>query len=500
MIAAWTGKTDAASVLQTRRMELKSLMESFEEIGTEEGTVAEEKALRFHCRGKSDGHLIELEEVIFHHQGILYRISAFGPQNDAEWLRKSLIELLKGFRFLGDRKEWVEAFEGKPAPVALRGGLDRFDLNRPRWQETTLDSAREYDTLETLFFEFFPGAAWLIVRLREPQRSTAAELDARVQFRSRQLKNFRSVENKVGDLPYAGITYDSTGGSSVVRLAVLCRDGIAVEVIQECHPFKVRLTERDWIQILTSLRLQSQTTPEAPLLFPVGYTFSSRRQDPGLATFLSRARHALPSAEERTLLDVARDGGRALVLLGSEVAVLNLDSQKSRFVAIPYQSPCVWSPDGLRIAGRNAKDQTAVPDLESGGARGFQGKPSSLSFGPDGTLLPAADAGEKAQPFVVGKLERIQLRDGERSTLLDDPLARVRLPVSSPDGRRLALVCNRDCPRTQSLGGNLFVAAYDGKELRRLTEGNENYSSVCWSPDGKALYAVRRRWIGPERL
>src|SRR5262249_48768907 len=79
-----------------------------------------------------------------------------------------------------------------------------------------------------------------------------------------------------------------------------------------------------------------------------------------------------------------------------------------------------------------------------------------------------------------------------RKTFLRFALGKVGLPALSPDGKRLALVTNRDFPRTARYGGNLSVCAADGSRLRRLTNQEGGVFSDAWSHGRPVLYAVRR--------
>ena len=55
-------------------------------------------------------------------------------------------------------------------------------------------------------------------------------------------------------------------------------------------------------------------------------------------------------------------------------------------------------------------------------------------------------------------------------TLVEFPLSHVSDPVVSPDGKRLALVCNRDYPRTAAIGGHVYVGNADGTNLQQRSE------------------------------
>src|SRR5262249_30726797 len=98
--------------------------------------------------------------------------------------------------------------------------------------------------------------------------------------------------------------------------------------------------------------------------------------------------------------------------------------------------------------------------------------------------------------FTSNRLELVKINDGSRRCLVDFPLSRIAHPAVAPDGKRIALVTNRDYPRTARFGGHLYVCAADGSGLRQLTTEPEEITCVTWSPDGACLYAVRRLAVG----
>ena len=97
--------------------------------------------------------------------------------------------------------------------------------------------------------------------------------------------------------------------------------------------------------------------------------------------------------------------------------------------------------------------------------------------GPSGKpiLVYASGGNQKARIYVAG-LESLSARQSFAATTRFDGL-----PSFSPDGRQVAFLSNRDgVPE-------IWAAAADGTETRKLTSGGNVWSGPRWSPDGQRL-------------
>jgi Tol biopolymer transport system component len=158
----------------------------------------------------------------------------------------------------------------------------------------------------------------------------------------------------------------------------------------------------------------------------------------------------------------------------------------------------VWSPDGRRIYF----------------ARAAAGRPSTVSIWsmrPDGSDQRAVTARVPGRYDIPGSFapdgaalaftrEReiwVMRPDGSEARKL---AARSRDPVFSPDGRRIAFVCDRDENGSLSYGdrtffaNELYVMDADGSRPRRLTRTRaENELQPAWLPGGARIAYQRGR-------
>jgi tetratricopeptide (TPR) repeat protein len=227
-----------------------------------------------------------------------------------------------------------------------------------------------------------------------------------------------------------------------------------------------------------------------------------------LAVFLSQATRVVPGDRATEVLAISPDGKSAAVRSPDGIAVQGLATHNRLPLGadpIPrgylFGSPDVaWSPDGKRVAYAT-EEEIVVITLEPKQTRRLKIRAGQFALGPgeEDIIVCTKERISPVPPrFAVSRLERVKLADGSRQTLVDFPLCRVAHPVLSPDGRRIALVSNRDYPRTATAGGHLYVGAADGSNLRQLTRDPEEIGSVAWSADGKHLYATRRLVVGDD--
>ncbi|MCH8936246.1 MAG: S9 family peptidase [Gemmatimonadetes bacterium] len=91
-------------------------------------------------------------------------------------------------------------------------------------------------------------------------------------------------------------------------------------------------------------------------------------------------------------------------------------------------------------------------------------------------------------PSTAQGVFRQEQDDDGRFTLADVfELEFASSPEISPDGNRIVFVRNFMDIMTDQPRSNLWIVNYDGSDLQPLTNGNHNYNSPRWSPDGKRL-------------
>lgn len=186
-----------------------------------------------------------------------------------------------------------------------------------------------------------------------------------------------------------------------------------------------------------------------------------------------------------------------------EIYVMRADGSEPRRLTndrVPDSTPA-WSPDGEKIAFSSAPAGGAggvivVTDRDGGARAGVTFNPdtrivvfdSQPAWSPDGRLIAFTRttydlAGESRTDIYTvaptGVDERLLVEDAAE-------------PAWSPDGERIAFTTVRDlfglaCFQECSAAREIYVAAADGTDLRRVTESEASDHSPAWSPDGEHI-------------
>lgn len=473
------------------------------EVDRKDVQVGGARAVRVELEARPTGVKLQMFLTVFTHQGIAYRLMGIRVFGDAKQFEKDYTAVVDSFAFLADRAEWLAKFQGKPAPSALLGGLAAFELNRPRWREATFDRGREYGALDHAVYDFFPSGAWVFVSVREARGDAAAELEEQRDTLSARFQKVTTTErvdkgHKV-DIPSVEIAGQQEQVKFLIRATALVEDGLAAHVWMECVWSQRETTRPDWEQLLRSFRLQARSKPAEPPAYPLPRPPDAGRADPGLAVFLAKARRVADDPMRHGAAAFSPDGSRMLAPSADGIVVRHLTA--NRLERVPAEGslgmPLAWSRDGRQIA-IDTGEEVKVLSLDTKETRKIAADADHAAFTPGGDqlLLCVRDGDPARRRFTTSRLEAVNLEDGSRRTLVEFPLSQVSLPAVSPDGKRLALVTNRDAPRTSPHDGHLYVAAADGSGLRQLTKDPEHIISVAWSPDRAWLYVVRRLAVG----
>jgi hypothetical protein len=449
--------------------------------------------------------------TVFQNQGIIYRVFGVGAKSKSSTLEADYQALLGSFAFVGERKDWLASREGKPARTAFLAGLASIELNRPRWKETTFDRGSfgrfsEADKLDELHFEA-GGGVWIQIAALDQKTDAKAELEDLQRTYAQQLEKFhakrvllRGPKGLVSGLEMTG----SAGPRSVVVFgAAFLKGGVAVHLSLGCPATQQKVWKKDWEQLLRGFRLED-AAGKPPL-------FSLRRQEadglalhPTLAKVLKKAVLVYPEGGMTHVHGISPDGQRALISGRDGLVVETLADRKRIQVEAPEppaSAVVAWSRDGKNLAFATHGGLVRMTI----GVKADNPLPLevvSLAFLPDQALLlavkprPEGDIRRRYRPegrFVQQRLARLDEDSEAPKTLLEFPLARFANLAVAPDGKRLALVTNRDHPRTSPRPGHLYIANVDGTGLRQLTKDPEIIRSVAWSEDGRSLYTVLRR-------
>jgi len=151
--------------------------------------------------------------------------------------------------------------------------------------------------------------------------------------------------------------------------------------------------------------------------------------------------------------------------------------------------------DRLFVASvSDSSDSAVVPELRD--LTGHVGAAISAASGwdvsPDGTSVvvswqQAEPGGSARQTLII-----IDVKDGSRRVLLDDPDFDYGTPVFSPDGGRVAVALERRSTPDSPIDLRINILHLDSGELQDVAPGWDRWpaSKPVWTPDGDALLVV----------
>jgi len=511
LVFSLESKTTAEGLISSWVEEQSMVADAFEEVSRRQSQVAGERAVEVRIRVKHRGIQMTMLMTAFTHQGIAYQVVGNLVLGELPAFEKIYKEFMDSFAFLEERKEWIEKYAGKPARTALLGGLVSFELNRPRWTESTFDSNtnQEYGALEQANFKFMGEGGWVTVRVQRSTRGEAEELNALESHLASFFKNAKTervtMKTAAGAaVPYVHVQGEQNEHAYVERGAAFVKDGIACWIRMEALEWQRNEVKNDWQQLVSSLELSAASELKVPAAYPVPPSYREHDPDPGLAAFLAKATRLL----DKDLGEVVGfDSAARRVLVNSREAltIVHLETGRhepvSLAVPINHHGPIAWSADGSRLAFVS-DTQTFVATLGSPDPKEFDLVAAAMTFGPGPEELTVCAAVSRSPTPEGGlsptRLVIVNLQDGSRREAVKFALSRMKAPRYSPDGKRLAVISNREYPRTAAGGGNVEVYSTEDWTGRVLTRGAEDYETLSWSPDGRFLYGTRRLSEGED--
>lgn len=483
------------------RESLLNMFDKTEKLGERRLTVAGEPALELRFKCSRGGISVRATVTVLTHQGIAYRIVGTEALSKDDGILPEYNSVIASIGFLRDRPEWIAKFKGKPVRSAMLGGLCGFELNRPRWKDSTLTHKQEYKYLEHMHFNYLAGGAWISLRAKKRTGDDKAELEQlrhglEVIVRGPECQ-YTKDQARTGAVPVVEITTKAIEDqvARFFRAAVISRDDLVLHMYMECLASRKEETRSDWLQLLGSMQLDSEKSAAKPPAYELQGRDYAERTDSGLAVALEKAERLLPASDARILRRISPDGKCALLSGDDEATLLDLESGKRRSLHadLPYSSNQIaFSPDNRRLLISQERE-LLILDLEPYAEKSLPIAAVDIAWGASPNEAFACVAvSEKVldHHYASQRLVRIDLDTGKTTDVLSYPLAKLAHPAVSPDGQWLAVAANRDLKRTKLNTAACYVLRTDGSQLRRLTKESASIDSLSWSADGQQLYMV----------
>ncbi len=448
--------------------------------------------------GTIQGQRLTVVAAALTHQGILTQVVLQMPACATEQAERLMQVFLGNLSHLGPRKDWLARFAGTPQPYALAGGAVRLAIPRPRWRDTTLEvGTPAWENLDLIHFTWNPGGAWITVNVLRADRPEAT-VAAMERTAHEWLPGSRAEigEDRFGDraCPTVTVRKDTDGVAKEMR-GVLVRSGdLAVRCWLESDPDGEAMILGDFQALVAGIAFISDPAATAFALPDEAY-----RPDADLDPELIRLLPPRLRAMDGQVLAIAPAGDRLLVRRDDSLQIDQLQDGRSRpleCTELPaWNGPVAWSPDGARLCW-TSDGHLVVAEVDPWQVRRLPVK----AFHPcwrKGRILACTlgvdfEAGPQHQ-VASGRLVEIDPASGAERLICSYPLARFSFPRVSADGRRIALLCNRDVERTGGRTGGIHVADLgDGAEaapiaptsLRLLARWGE---PLAWTQDGHLL-------------
>jgi Tol biopolymer transport system component len=175
--------------------------------------------------------------------------------------------------------------------------------------------------------------------------------------------------------------------------------------------------------------------------------------------------------------------GRVAFSRRADIWVARADGTHARRVVAtrgPQDAP-TWSPDGARLAYRDARrgynHNDEIYSIAADGSR-----PRNLTRTPFNDWSPAWSPNGRLIAFYASELY-VMRADGHGVRQVTE--IEGEYPAWAPDGRRLAFMSSQPGARGADPNYDVFVVGVDGTGLRQLTDfpGEDGWPS--WSPDGR---------------
>lgn len=392
--------------------------------------------------------------------------------------------------------------------VALGGGLALLSLPAAAWQEITFQGPadRDWENLELATFQSRRGGTQLTFGLAA---STEDPAEALAELRREVRRSLQAVReegqgtaaSQWGEIAWEALRGVIEGEEVVTRYAVALRHGVRLRVRADCFPSRSASVGRSWEDLLAGIRIADpavSATSAWPL--PKGRPFA-REASNAFSGLLGSGRRLMDVPHG--LIPAVSGDGAWLLAAGDQPVLQGAGGQAPRELeGVGAITGAAFSSEPLRLACASGRELLISAPIAGGRPLDLPdrfacaGEPGDLAF--DGDRLVAVlwdrHPGAVFQPRTVATARLVEQElDGSATRVLASwPLARFASPVLSATGR-LAVLANRDLPRTQG-GASRILLVGAGGGLVPLGPVAA-WTSLAWLPDG-TLAAVREQ-AGP---
>jgi hypothetical protein len=420
------------------------------------------------------GQRLVIQVVTFWNQGISYRIYLTRTTARAAVVDRAFEDMVDSITFPEERTAWMERHRGSPRALLMAGGLVSATLARPRWTEATIQTGRDYTTLDQASYSLLSGGAWMHVRVRTSRQDAAAELEAACARIVGSASG--TVEDAVEAVPASlpGRIFDLVDGEvrTRYRVGATTANGVAVVAWMAAVEDRSEETLADWTGFVASIAWGSRHRLYDP----------RPREQTGLASPFAGAVQIPNSDHDEVWL--SGDGAWAVCRGGGVVTRLSLADGRHAPTGLTAARILSADSDGLRTVIATGTEVI----LSAGGAtRSLPVHASAIALipGSSGAVVCAGPDREHNQ----SQLWRLDLFSGATTPVMVRPFTTWALPAVSRDGSQVAVVAS------DALGHSATVAVITaplrgGPAARTVMAGIQTFRSLSWMPDGRLL-AVR---------
>ncbi len=327
--------------------------------------------------------------TIFQHQGVLYHIVATAPPVRMAQAARDVQGFLASFRFLGERKEWVQAHPPRPHRAEAGDASATFELGS-LWTADAFDGQPH----GSLWLRYGSGPAHLQVLVaRSAARTVQAARESDETLTARVVEGYGAVaraEAQAGGRTWLTFEGKGTwGGHPTLILGASCLvRAYAVRVVLYWPDARAGEGKTLLASLLEAAKVEVPDPVE-------GVALPEAREQPSAASQetiedLKGAELVMRDEENKRLLAFAPSPDGSLVAVSKDISleVVEVGRKRVRLVGDGRAaSHLAWSADGKTLWFVGATGQVATWDAESGETKPLGRTAIAAAPGADGRLL-----------------------------------------------------------------------------------------------------------------